>query len=79
MPVVTHSYPNGDLIAREERYSVKQVGYATRMALELGVDIIKTFWTGDGKSFEEIVKIGAPAKVVISGGPAATRCGSALR
>lgn len=69
MPVVTHSYPNGDLIAREERYSVKQVGYATRMALELGVDIIKTFWTGDGKSFEEIVKIGAPAKVVISGGP----------
>ena len=69
MPVVTHSYPNGDLIAHEEQYSVKQVGYATRMALELGVDIIKTFWTGDQKSFEQIVKIGTPAKVVISGGP----------
>lgn len=69
MPVVTHSYPNGDKISDSERYTVKHVGYATRMALELGVDIIKTFWTGDGTSFEEIVKIGAPAKVVISGGP----------
>ena len=69
MPVVTHSYPNGGLISSDERYSVKQVGYATRMALEMGVDIIKTFWTGDQKSFEQIVKIGAPAKVVISGGP----------
>jgi DhnA family fructose-bisphosphate aldolase class Ia len=69
MPVVTHSYPNGNLIDNTERYSVKNVGYATRMALELGVDIIKTYWTGDGKTFEEIVKIGAPAKVVISGGP----------
>lgn len=69
MPVVTHSYPNGGRISDAERFSVKNVGYATRMALELGVDIIKTFWTGDQKSFEQIVKIGAPAKVVISGGP----------
>lgn len=68
MPVVTHSYPNGDLIPDSERYDVKHVGYATRMALELGVDIIKTFWTGDAKSFEQIVRIGSPAKVVISGG-----------
>ena len=69
IPTVAHSYPNGNLIPSSERYSVKNVGYATRVALELGIDIIKTFWTGDAKTFEEIVKLGSPAKVVISGGP----------
>lgn len=68
MPVTTHSYPNGPLIPDAERYNVEYVSYATRMALELGVDIIKTFWTGSGSSFEKIVKVGSPAKVVISGG-----------
>ena len=69
IPTVSHSYPNGNLIPKEERYTVKQVGYAVRVAQEIGIDIIKTFWTGDAKSFEEIVKMGSPAKVVISGGP----------
>lgn len=69
MPTVTHSYPSGALISDEDRYSVDSVGYATRVSLELGIDIIKTYWTGDVNSFEKIVKIGAPAKVVISGGP----------
>lgn len=69
MPTVAHSYPNGGLIDSAERYSIKNVGYATRVALELGIDIIKTFWTGDADSFSEIVKLGYPAKVVISGGP----------
>lgn len=69
IPTVAHSYPNGNLIPDSERYSVKHVSYATRVALELGIDIIKTFWTGSEKTFSEIVKLGAPAKVVISGGP----------
>lgn len=69
MPTVTHSYPCGSLISDKDRYSVDNVGYATRVSLELGIDIIKTYWTGDANSFEKIVKIGSPAKVVISGGP----------
>lgn len=69
MPTVAHAYPNGDLISDDVRYNVENVGYATRIALEIGVDIIKTFWTGSADTFEKIVKIGAPAKVVISGGP----------
>lgn len=69
LPTVAHSYPNGNLISNEERYSVKNVGYATRVALELGIDIIKTFWTGSEATFRQIVALGSPAKVVISGGP----------
>ena len=69
IPTVAHSYPNGNLIPNEERYTLKHVGYATRVALELGIDIIKTFWTGSEKTFAEVVKLGSPAKVVISGGP----------
>ena len=69
IPTVAHSYPNCNLIPNEERYTLKHVGYATRVALELGIDIIKTFWTGSEKTFAEVVKLGSPAKVVISGGP----------
>ena len=69
MPTVAHAYPCGSFLKDAERYEVKHVAYATRVALELGIDIIKTYWTGDEKSFSSIVKIGTPAKVVISGGP----------
>lgn len=69
MPTVAHAYPCGSFLKDTERYEVKHVAYATRVALELGIDIIKTYWTGDTDSFATIVKAGAPAKVVISGGP----------
>lgn len=69
MPTVTHSYPCGNLLTDAERFSVENVSYAVRVSQELGVDIIKTFWTGSGSTFEKVVKIGSPNKVVISGGP----------
>lgn len=69
MPTVAHSYPCGDLIPDAERFTVKRVSYAVRVAYELGIDIIKSYWTGSASTFEKIVNIGHPAKVVISGGP----------
>ena len=69
LPTVTHSYPCGSLIDDSERYNLANVGYATRVSLELGVDIIKTYWTGSQETFAKIVELGSPAKVVISGGP----------
>lgn len=69
MPTVAHSYPCGSFLKNEACYSVENVAYATRVALEIGIDIIKTYWTGSERSFAEIVKVGSPAKVVISGGP----------
>ena len=69
MPTVAHAYPSGNLIDSEKKHSLEYVGYATRVAKELGIDIIKTYWTGSGDSFAKVVEIGSPCKVVISGGP----------
>jgi len=68
MPVIVHAYPNGELIPPEERYTAQQVRYAARLAMELGVDIIKTFYTGSAETFAEVVKTAAPALVVAAGG-----------
>jgi class I fructose-bisphosphate aldolase len=68
LPVVTHIYPKGDLIPSNERYAYRHVAYAARVAAELGVDIIKTFYTGDPVSYRMVIEA-CPAHVVVSGGP----------
>ena len=68
LPVIVHAYPCGECVPPEERYSVERVAYASRMAMELGVDIIKTFYTGSVESFARVVEIAAPALVVAAGG-----------
>ncbi len=67
MPIMTHIYPRGNLIPKEERYDWKNILYATRAAAELGVDLIKTDYPGDPESFAKVVQ-GTPAKVFIAGG-----------
>jgi DhnA family fructose-bisphosphate aldolase class Ia len=69
LPVIIHAYPNGELVPPEERYSAARVSYAARLAMELGVDIIKTFYTGSAETFAQVVETAAPALVVAAGGP----------
>ena len=69
MPVIVHAYPNGDLVPPDEVFTVERVGYASRMAMELGVDIVKTFYTGSAETFAQVVEIASPALVVAAGGP----------
>jgi class I fructose-bisphosphate aldolase len=69
LPVIAHAYPNGELVPPDEMYSAKQVAYASRLAMELGVDIIKTFYTGSAETFAQVVETAAPALVVAAGGP----------
>lgn len=69
MPVVVHAYPNGELVPPEEVHSPERVGYAARLAMELGVDIVKTFYTGSAESFSRVVEVAAPVLVVAAGGP----------
>jgi class I fructose-bisphosphate aldolase len=69
MPVIVHAYPNGELVPPDERYSAKQVKYAARLAMEFGVDIVKTFYTGSAETFAQVVETAAPALVVAAGGP----------
>ncbi len=68
MPTVAHIYPKGSLIEDKDRYSYKYVSYAARAAAELGVDIVKTFYTGDPESYRKVIE-SCPARVVVSGGP----------
>jgi class I fructose-bisphosphate aldolase/fructose-bisphosphate aldolase/2-amino-3,7-dideoxy-D-threo-hept-6-ulosonate synthase len=69
LPVIVHAYPNGEMVPREERYSAKQVGYVSRLAMEVGVDIVKTFYTGSAETFAQVVEVAAPVLVVAAGGP----------
>lgn len=73
MPVVCHIYPRGNHISGQEQYSVESVTYAARTAAELGVDLIKTNWTGNAESFAKVVQA-VPARVAIAGG---TKCNTA--
>lgn len=69
MPVIVHAYPNGELVPPDERYTARQVKYAARLGMELGVDIVKTFYTGSAETFAQVVETAAPALVVAAGGP----------
>jgi len=68
MPTVTHIYPKGNLIKKEEWYLEENVKYAARAGAELNVDIVKTFYTGDPDSYSRVVKA-VPVSLVVSGGP----------
>ncbi len=69
LPTIVHAYPNGEGVPPDERFTAKRVGYAARLGMELGVDIIKTFYTGSAESFSRVVEMAAPALVVAAGGP----------
>ncbi|MEA3334340.1 MAG: fructose-bisphosphate aldolase [Chloroflexota bacterium] len=69
LPVIVHAYPNGELVPPDQIYSAEQVSYAARLGMELGVDIVKTFYTGSAESFGTVVEAAAPALVVAAGGP----------
>lgn len=66
IPVVAHIYPRGPE-KRSEWNKVENVMYAARLGAELGVDIIKTTYTGDPDSFSRVVAC-TPAKVAVAGG-----------
>jgi len=66
IPLLAMMYPRGQKITSEQ--DVNRVKHAARVGSELGVDIVKTNYTGDPSSFEEVVE-GALVPVVIAGGP----------
>ena len=66
MPLLAMMYPRGPKIKNE--HDVELVKHAARVGAELGADIIKTNYTGDSASFEEVVE-GALVPVIIAGGP----------
>lgn len=67
MPLVGHIYPKGETVKPEDRTDWKNIAYGVRAGAELGVDIIKTTYTGDPKTMAKVVEA-CPARVAIQGG-----------
>ncbi len=67
LPVVAHIYPRGNQIPADEKNDWRHAAYAVRAGAELGVDIVKTKYTGDPESFHKVVS-STPARVVVAGG-----------
>lgn len=66
MPVVVWVYPRGKAIKND--VSRENMAYATRMALELGADIVKIKYGGKKADLKWAVKAAGRTKVVIAGG-----------
>jgi fructose-bisphosphate aldolase/2-amino-3,7-dideoxy-D-threo-hept-6-ulosonate synthase len=66
MPLLAMMYPRGHEI--KDSSDVKYVKHVARLGAELGADIVKTLYTGDKKTFKEVVE-GCPVPIVIAGGP----------
>jgi fructose-bisphosphate aldolase/2-amino-3,7-dideoxy-D-threo-hept-6-ulosonate synthase len=65
MPLLAMMYPRGKKIKDEKDVGV--VKLAARVGAELGADIVKTNYTGNIKSFRQVVE-GCPVPVIIAGG-----------
>lgn len=66
IPLLAMMYPRGQKV--ENEHDVELVKHAARVGSELGVDIVKTNYTGNPDTFKEVVE-GALVPVVIAGGP----------
>lgn len=67
MPLVAHIYPRGSYVDKKDRYNWDNVAYAVRAGAELGVELIKTHYTGSPETFAKVVEA-CPARVVVAGG-----------
>jgi len=76
IPMMTEMIPN-EIIQHQFANRAKRkwptnpevVKYSARVAAELGADIIKGYYTGDEKTFREVIKY-CPAPYVVLSGPA---------
>jgi predicted phospho-2-dehydro-3-deoxyheptonate aldolase len=66
LPLLAMMYPRGKDI--RDPHNVENVKHVTRLAAELGADVIKAPYKGSIETFREVVR-GCPQPVVISGGP----------
>jgi DhnA family fructose-bisphosphate aldolase class Ia len=66
LPVGAHLYPRGEGIATP---GVSDFMYAVRVGSELGIDFVKTNWTGDEAGFARVVEAAGIPVLVAGGAP----------
>jgi DhnA family fructose-bisphosphate aldolase class Ia len=76
MPMLALMYPRGPGI--KDKYNVDVVRYAARLGAELGVDLVKTYYTGTADTFRKVVK-SCHVPVVAAGGPRKDTAEKALK
>lgn len=71
MPLIGHVYPKGESVPADKRASWENIAYSVRSACELGMDIVKTTYTGDPDSMAKAVAcVPSTFRIVIQGGDA---------
>lgn len=71
MPLIGHVYPKGESVPADKRTAWENIAYCCRSACELGMDIVKTTYTGDPDSMAKVIAcVPDSFRVVIQGGDA---------
>lgn len=70
LPVVMWGYPRGQGVKNASKPEV--IAYAARLGLELGADVTKVKYPGSQDAMEDVVRMAADSKVVMSGGSKTT-------
>ncbi len=69
MPLIGHVYPKGESVPKDQRTAWENIAYCVRSACELGMDIVKTTYTGDPESMAKAIAcVPSSFRVVIQGG-----------
>lgn len=69
MPLIGHVYPKGESVPVDQRTAWENIAYCCRSACELGMDIVKTTYTGDPDSMAKVIScVPSSFRVVIQGG-----------
>jgi DhnA family fructose-bisphosphate aldolase class Ia len=69
MPCIGHIYPKGENVPKEQRTAWENIAYCVRSACELGLDVVKTTYTGDPESMAKVIScVPSSFRVVIQGG-----------
>ena len=74
MPIFPEVHPPAELsgaVAHQGPYTVEAMRLCVRISAEIGADFIKTWYTGDAKSYREVLRYSL-VPVLIAGGPPAT-------
>jgi DhnA family fructose-bisphosphate aldolase class Ia len=69
MPLIGHVYPKGESVPADKRTAWENIAYCVRSACELGMDVVKTTYTGDPDSMAKVIAcVPSSFRVVIQGG-----------
>lgn len=69
---IIETMARGSRLAADEERNARYVALHSRIAAEIGCDLVKTEWTGSPASFSEVV-YACPVPVLVAGGPRTDR------